>query len=64
VLTDSYDFQLASDVEFKIPVETLKIKDNVGLVRVKAPGTYFWRIRGLTRACASPWSAARKVIVR
>lgn len=64
LLTDHYEFELASDIDFHSIVYRSSPEENVILVLLTDPGTYYWRVRGSAVKFKSRWSTTQKFYVR
>ncbi len=63
--TESYEFEVASDAEFKSILKRVPVKqaDNFLIFKNLKPADYFWRVRAVTGAMKSPPLAGFKMTV-
>lgn len=59
--TDAYQFELASDPEFRSILTKHRGKDNVKALEAPADGKYYWRVRSISGEIVSPPSKARSL---
>lgn len=55
-LAKGYEFQIATDANFKQRVVSVSQRENFHSYRPQKAGTFYWRVRSLSTGNPSPWS--------